>query len=295
MMLKELLPALGAYRLYGSDQVEIHRLTADSREVSAGSLFVALPGSKVDGHVFLPEAVAKGAVAVVVERGREICLPEGISRVEVSDTRRALALLADRFYEHPAQKLSIIGVTGTNGKTTTTILIQHILQHAGIPTGLIGTIETVIGDEHFPAKNTTPESIELHRMFRRMVDKGLTHCVMEVSSHALSMGRVRGIPFSQAVFTNLTQDHLDYHGTLEAYTQAKGLLFAQMGNAYESRVRPVILNADDETSRYFASITAQPVITYGIEKESDIRAVDVKTDEEGISFRLILWDGREIP
>lgn len=295
MILQELLSPLGVYRCVGSDHIEIKHLTSDSREVTAGSLFVAMSGARVDGHDFLAEAVRKGAVALVVEEGRVLSLPPQVTVIYVKDTRRALAMLADRFYGSPARKLTIVGVTGTNGKTTTTSLIHTILQASGYRTGLVGTIETVIGEEHLPAKNTTPESIELARIFKKMVDQKVTHCVMEVSSHALSMGRVRGIPFAQAIFTNLTQDHLDYHGSMEAYAAAKGLLFSQLGNAYDTPIRPAILNADDPHADYFASVTAQPVITYGIDQKADVRAVDVKVSEEGTCFTLELWDGRLIP
>lgn len=291
MRLQDLLPAVGVYRIHGSDQKEILHLSSDSREVVPGSLFVALSGARVDGHQYLQAAADRGAVALVVEWGRSLSSPEGVTLIEVRDTRRALAILADRFYGSPSRKLSVVGVTGTNGKTTTTSLIATILRSAGHETGVIGTIETVIGERRLPAKNTTPESIELQRILKEMVDRGLSHCVMEVSSHALAMGRVRGISFAQALFTNLTQDHLDYHGSMEEYARAKGLLFSQLGNIYSESLRPAILNADDPHSAGFARVTAQPVITYGIENEADVMATDISMDENGIRFTLRTWNG----
>lgn len=291
MKLSELLVSLPVYRVHGEIDLEITAVTADSRKVQVGSLFVALVGHNVDGHRFCSQAIAHGAVALLVENDRDIAYSQGITVIKVSDTRRALAILADAFYGHPSRQLKVIGVTGTNGKTTTTHLIRSILEDQGYKTGLIGTISTVIGHEVVESKNTTPESIDLHQTLARMVAANCQYAIMEVSSHALYQGRVRGAEYASSIFTNLTQDHLDYHRTLEEYRNAKGLLFAQMGNTYGARHRPVILNGDDPTSIKYAKMTAAPVITYGIEQKADVHARNLVIGDHGITFWLETWMG----
>lgn len=295
MILKELISSLPIYKITGNPEVEIRAISDDSRKVEEGTLFIAVKGFSVDGHRFIPQAIDRGATAIVTELGnpymQEIPIPQHVTVVEVRDSRRSLAMLADAFYGHPSSQLRLIGVTGTNGKTTTTNLIYKILTDYGKKTGLIGTIETIIGTEKEDSKNTTPESIHLHRLLARMVEAGCTHAVMEVSSHSLDQGRVRGADYAQAIFTNLTQDHLDYHKTMEEYRHAKGLLFAQLGNDYTKPIRPAILNADDPASEYFARITAAPIITYGIDRHADVRATDVDVRDSGIRFHLETWVG----
>jgi len=293
MILKQLLASLPVYKSSGNLDVDITSITADSRKVKAGSLFIALVGHNTDGHRYVQQAVENGAIALLLEQGRSAEPMEGVTVIEVSDTRRALAILASAYYGHPSKKLRLIGVTGTNGKTTTTYLIHRILSEHGYKTGLIGTIQTVIGEERFESKNTTPESIELQEILAKMVDAGCSYAVMEVSSHALAQGRVRGAHFSSAIFTNLTQDHLDYHQTMDEYLRTKGLLFSQLGNDYDKRVRPAILNADDPASSYYAKITAAPVITYGIENDADVHASDIKISSHGLTFHLDTWKGSQ--
>lgn len=292
MKLIDLLASLPVYHMQcGSQDIEITSLTADSRKVETGSLFIALVGHNVDGHRFCSQAVEKGAVALLVEKGAELPQLSDVAIIEVSDTRRALAIVADAFYGQPSHRLNLIGVTGTNGKTTTTHLIRSILEDHGFKTGLIGTISTVIGDEIVESKNTTPESVDLQHTLARMVEVGCQYAVMEVSSHALDQGRVRGAQFASAIFTNLTQDHLDYHHTMEEYQRAKGLFFVQLGNTYGSKYRPAILNADDSASASYAKITAAPVITYGIDHEADVRATNLEISDSGIRFWLETWKG----
>jgi UDP-N-acetylmuramoyl-L-alanyl-D-glutamate--2,6-diaminopimelate ligase len=188
----------------------------------------------------------------------------------------------------------LIGVTGTNGKTTTTFLIEHILRSQGFRTGLMGTIQMKIGDEIVEAKNTTPDALELQRNFRRMADAGTDYCVMEVSSHALEQGRVKGCDFRTALFTNLTQDHLDYHRTMDKYREAKGLLFARLGNTFSRQASSrkfAVLNADDPASSYFQKLTSAEVITYGIEQEADIRAENIRLTEQGTEFTVRTFAG----
>ena len=205
-------------------ELEITSISYDTRTLEPGALFVALPGAKTDGARFIREALAKGAAAVLCETP-----PEGEGPwILTPDARRALALVSANWFGHPARKLTLVGVTGTNGKTTTTCLIKDVLERVlDTKAGLIGTIENQIGAERFPAHRTTPESYEVQQLLRQMADEGCTHVVMEVSSHALVQHRVEGISFAAGVFTNLTQDHLDYHHTMEEYRDAKGLLFRQ--------------------------------------------------------------------
>ena len=238
MRLNELLEGLDVQDPIPQD-VEIQGVSYDTRTLNPGDLYVALRGSKTDGHTYIQEARAKGAAAILGEEG------EGILRV--SDSRRALALLSANWFGHPARELAVVGVTGTNGKTTVTTLLWYLLQELlGAPVGLLGTNENRVGEEVFPAQRTTPESYEVQSWLRRMADAGCTHAVMEVSSHALCMDRVEGIPFAVGAFTNLTQDHLDFHKTMEAYEQAKGRLFHQCDKA--------VLNGDDPAGRRYGEI-----------------------------------------
>lgn len=210
MRLRELLQPLISYELEGNRDVDVVGIEADSRRVEPGFLFVAVPGFTVDGHDFAQQAVDKGAVALLVERR----LPAlDVPQVVVPNTLFASAILADVLYRHPSQHLRMVGVTGTNGKTTVTHIIRHIFESAGRPTGLLGTVGGVIGDETFAVANTTPHAVEVQGFLRKVLEKGCTHGVMEVSSHALVEGRVAGVDYDIAVFTNLSQDHLDFHGT----------------------------------------------------------------------------------
>ncbi|MFC5627429.1 UDP-N-acetylmuramoyl-L-alanyl-D-glutamate--2,6-diaminopimelate ligase [Aliibacillus thermotolerans] len=265
-------------------------LVMDSREVTEGSLFFCVKGYRVDGHDFAKEAEQHGAVAIVAERMVDVDIPV----VLVRDVKRAMAILSAYFYHHPSEKLRVIGITGTNGKTTTSHLIESILQQNNKKTGLIGTLYTKIGSDRFETKNTTPESILLQQTFAEMIKKEIEYCIMEVSSHALDLGRVRGVSFDTAVFTNLSKDHLDYHETMEAYTQAKGLLFAQLGNTYDER-KMVILNGDDPTSSYFEKMSAHQILTYGIERGNDIEARQLEMTPFGSNFQLVTpWGEKQV-
>lgn len=295
MKLRDLLSALPVYEVIGNQDIEISSIAADSRKVTKGSLFIAVVGLTINGHQFVQQAMDRGASAVVIERGQEVvAMNPSVTRIIVRDSRRALAILSDAFYHHPSQHLKVIGVTGTNGKTTTTHLIRSILQDHGYKTGLIGTISSIIGHTVIPSKNTTPESIDLHQLLMQMVEENCQYAIMEVSSHALVQGRVRGVRFATSIFTNLSQDHLDYHRNMEDYRQAKGLLFAQMGNSYEIKHRPVILNADDPASEAFKKMTAAPILTYGIEKDADIRATNVHVTDQGLRYLLQTWAGEAV-
>ncbi|WP_123039862.1 UDP-N-acetylmuramoyl-L-alanyl-D-glutamate--2,6-diaminopimelate ligase [Cohnella candidum] len=290
MYLLDLSKQLLISRIVGDGNAAIRDLETDSRQVKPGVLFFCLPGHAADGHKFAFEAAEKGAAALVVSRELPIALPQLV----VPDPRLALAVLADYFYGRPSRKLRPIGVTGTNGKTTTTYLIERVLADVGVDTGVIGTIEARYGGQSFPMSRTTPGVLELQRLLRAMVAAGTDRCVMEVSSHSLEQGRVKGTRFRTAVFTNLTQDHLDYHGTMEAYEAAKGLFFSRLGNEYAARPEDrtyAVLNADDPASARFAKLTAAQVLTYGIERAADLRATDVAIDARGTSFKLTTLHG----
>lgn len=238
--------------------VVVSGLDYDSRRVSPGWAFFAFPGDNVDGHRFIPSALEKGAAAVVSERAAEAGLAERWARV--AHGRRALARAALGFYERPDQKVKLTGVTGTNGKTSTVFLIDAILRAAGNTTARIGTIDHRVGERVIDAVNTTPESLDLTRYFAELVEVGGTHATMEVSSHGLEIARVYGMDFHTAVFTNLTQDHLDFHGTMDAYAQAKQRLFAGAGGA---RPKFGVINADDPRAREFAAVGGFETLFFG--------------------------------
>ncbi|MFC7442324.1 UDP-N-acetylmuramoyl-L-alanyl-D-glutamate--2,6-diaminopimelate ligase [Laceyella putida] len=290
MQLKELIRPLMVHTVTGDVQVEITGIQMDSRLVKPGDLFVAIRGFTVDGHRYVPTAIANGAAAVMVEEPVDSEVPV----ILVPDSRRAMAIVAAEFYRHPTSELKLIGITGTNGKTTTSYLIEKLLGDAGRHTGVIGTVQMKIGDKTFPTKNTTPEALELQKAFRMMRDEGCEYSVIEVSSHGLALGRTRGSQFHIGVFTNLTQDHLDYHNTMEEYRQAKGLLFSQLGNRYASDPAEnafAVLNADDDASSYYAAITPAQVVTYGIDRPADVRAVGIRITGQGTAFTLETFRG----
>jgi len=268
----------------GDPDIEIGGVHYDSRVVQPGDLFACLPGTKVHGHRFIPDVVAAGAAAVLVEDAT--LAPGGVTTVIAPDSREALAWISAAFYGHPADALTLVGVTGTNGKTTVTTLLRHILQAAGYPTGLIGTMAYHIGDKVLKAPNTTPMSRDLQELLAMMRDAGLSHVVMEVSSHALCQHRVTGCRFAAAAFTNLTQDHLDFHGTLEAYREAKLELFSN------PRYQPVngrmigVINADDPSAPIFTERALGPVRQYGL-TAGEYRAVEVELRPDGCRFQLI--------
>jgi len=290
MRLNELASTLTMKTVIGSGDITLSGIQTDSRKVSTGDLFICLPGHTVDGHDYAQIAMDKGAVALVVERQLECDLPQII----VKDCRYAMAVLADSFFGSPSKQMKVIGITGTNGKTTTAYLIEKIMNDHGVKTGLIGTIQMRYGGRTFPMSGTTPEALELQRSLHGMELIGTRCCVMEVSSHALEQGRVKGTDFRTAVFTNLTQDHLDYHKSMEEYRAAKGLFFARMGNTFQSspdKRKYAVLNADDPVSDYFKSITSSEVVTYGLEKDADVRATQISISSQGTEFHVDSFKG----
>ena len=288
MKLSELASLFAISTLQGD--VEISGIQMDSRKVMRGDLFICISGLKADGHLFAAKAVELGAVALVVERDVNIDLPT----LKINDSRWAMARIANHFYGDPSREMKVIGVTGTNGKTTTTYIIEKILKDQKLQTGLMGTIEMKMGAETFVTENTTQEAIDLQRNLRKMKELGTEYCIMEVSSHALAMGRVNGIHFRTAMFTNLTQDHLDYHKTMESYQGTKALFFSRMGNSYDSepgRQQYAVLNIDDPASKSFAEATTVEVITYGIEQQADVHATNIEVTSLGTQFQLTTFRG----
>ena len=268
------------------DNPLILTLAHDSRKVEPGTLFVCIPGATVDGHDFAEAAVQKGAVAVLAERPLPVSLPVPV--LLTPDVRKAVELISAWFFAEPARRLRMIGVTGTNGKTTTTHIIRDIFNRAGRPCGVIGTLHTLIGDQVVPVKNTTPDVLDLQSSLAAMVAGGMSAVAMEVSSHALALGRVAGCEFDAAVFTNMTQDHLDFHGDLTAYRDAKATLFRLLDAA--DALKPnknAIVNIDDPAGRFMLQTTQATAITYGIEQAADLQAVDVIIRPEGCRFRVV--------
>ncbi|HHW06612.1 MAG TPA: UDP-N-acetylmuramoyl-L-alanyl-D-glutamate--2,6-diaminopimelate ligase [Clostridia bacterium] len=262
----------------------------DSRQVQPGSLFVCVPGFKTDGHLYAADAVAKGAVALVVER--PVTVPDGVTVIQVPDARLALAGLAACFYGYPSRRFHLIGVTGTNGKTSTTILLDAVFRRWGRKTGLLGTISNRVGGEVIPASHTTPESLDLQKLFKLMADAQTDYVMMEVSSHALSLHRVAAAEFDVGVFTNLTRDHLDFHRDFQEYREAKGKLFTLLSGGAKAGRKYGVVNKDDPNSEYFMKTSPVPVLTYSLTQPSDYQATDIVITAKGASFRL---KGKDFP
>ena len=268
MKLNQLLERLDYQVVQGSDSIEITTLINDSRKVETGSVFVCISGAVSDGHQYIPDVAAKGAAAVVVERDVEV--PGNVTVIRVEDTRYALALMSAAYFGYPAEKLKVIGITGTKGKTTTTYMIKSILDSVGYKVGLIGTIEAIIGDKKIPAANTTPESYTIQQYFAQMVEEGCDCVVMEVSSQGLMLNRTAGIPFEIGIFTNLGHDHIgpNEHKDFDDYKRCKGLLFRQC--------KVGIANVDDPYFRdVFQGATCRTE-TFGFSEEADLRAENVQ-------------------
>jgi UDP-N-acetylmuramoyl-L-alanyl-D-glutamate--2,6-diaminopimelate ligase len=268
---------------------QISLVTADSRQVQPGALFVAMSGGTADGHKYIPDAIAKGAVAVVGEQPLEgLAVPY----IRVENARQSLAYLAASFYGHPARKLAMIGVTGTDGKTTTSNLLYQILLAAGFKTGMISTVNAVIGDEVLDTgfHVTTPDAPEVQRYLARMVDSGLTHVVLETTSHGWAQYRVDACEFDIGVVTNITHEHLDYHGSYENYRAAKARLFASLAETLpkpQGNIYLGVLNRDDQSYPYLADVTKVRQTCYGLSPDSDVRAKDISYDPSGIRFMAV--------
>jgi UDP-N-acetylmuramoyl-L-alanyl-D-glutamate--2,6-diaminopimelate ligase len=285
MQLKTLVSAIPVRQIIGPVDRTVESIAYDSRRVQRNGLFVALRGEKVDGHEFIEQAIEKGATAILSEReekqARATC-------VMVENTRTAMADLAAIFYGFPVRKLKLAGVTGTNGKTTTTFLIKHICEKAGLRCGLIGTVRYEIGERILPATRTTPESLDLQELLAQIVNAGCKAAAMEVSSHALAQERTRGLEWDTAVFTNLTQDHLDFHGTMEDYFDAKAKLFTQLVAQQKKRKPVAVVNIDDRYGEQLLNRIDKKisVVTYGMGARADFRASSYRMEFGGTSYQL---------
>jgi len=285
--LQDLTTILNSSGQRGKLTAQVRGLARDSRAVRPGDLFVCLRGRVTDGHLFARDALARGAVGVVVEEF--LSLPPEVPQVQVPDTREALAGLSAHFYGAPSSHLRVVGITGTNGKTIVTYLIEAILDRNGHRCGRIGTVDYKIGPSVRRAERTTPEALELQRMLREMVDAGCRYAVLEVSSHGLALNRVAGCEFDVAVFTNLGHDHLDFHHTLAAYLDAKIKLFAGLHPTRTAKgPKYAILNADDQHWRTIANATPCPIITFGQTADARVRAEDVELDGLTTRFQLVI-------
>jgi UDP-N-acetylmuramoyl-L-alanyl-D-glutamate--2,6-diaminopimelate ligase len=279
-----LLDALADKTVQGTIPAAVSGVAYDSRRVQPGELFVAVPGLKQDGRRFVEEALTRGAAAVVLERP-DVLEGRSTGRVLVPSSREALARLADAYFGHPSGALTVVGITGTNGKTTTSYLVDAVLSARGQRTGLIGTVQYRIGTEIIGAGQTTPEAVELQSLLRRMVNAGVTAVAMEVSSHALALSRVDGIDFDVAVFTNLTQDHLDFHGTMDTYRETKRRLFALLA-AGPKPGRTAVVNADDPSGVSMVAGLPLAALTYGIREPADVRPARWSSGAEGIRMSV---------
>jgi UDP-N-acetylmuramoyl-L-alanyl-D-glutamate--2,6-diaminopimelate ligase len=283
MELRQLVRDLPTLSVEGGLDRDVSGIAYDSRRVTPGMVFVAVPGQRTDGHEYITTAIERGATAVICERNG--ILSQRATKIKVADVREALARVANAYYGNPSQKLKVIGVTGTNGKTTVSFMVKAMLEAAGIKTGLLGTVHYEIGDRVIPAQRTTPESLEVQHMMSQMVKTGCQACVMEVSSHALEQKRVLGIEFDVAIFTNLTRDHLDFHGTMEDYFAAKKKLFTAMGDG--NKKAAAVINIDDDFgARLSGQTNVEVELTYGLQKAARLRAANLQLSHEGSRFTV---------
>ena len=289
MTLKRLITALEEKEVEDGENIdmEIRNISYHSGKVTPGSLFACIKGFNLDGYDFIPQAVERGAAALLMEtshwqrRDRPSAVPGHLPKVIVPDSRRALAFLSAEFYGHPSGKLKLVGITGTNGKTSTTYLLESVLRRRGYKVGLLGTITYRIGEKNLSPRNTTPESLDLQEILSLMNKEESEYAVMEVSSHALELSRTEACRFEGAIFTNLSRDHLDFHETLSRYREAKSRLFASLG-----KNKKAFINIDDPHADYIMKKTKARIITYGISPRADLRADNLEMKEKGIAFRV---------
>jgi UDP-N-acetylmuramoyl-L-alanyl-D-glutamate--2,6-diaminopimelate ligase len=285
--LSDLLRGIPTELISGDFNIAVRAIASDSRAVELGDVFVCLPGYRAEGgeiradrHNFVPMALERGAQALVVERA--VVAPAGITVVRVPDCWHAVAVMACEFFDHPSQALTMIGVTGTSGKTSTTYFIESVLRSASVASARLGTIEYRFGDAVVAANQTTPEAPELQRLLRQAVDGGFKAVVMEVSSHALELRRVGGVAFDVAVFTNISQDHLNFHPDMHHYLRAKGRLFEELESG--GKAATAVVNVDDDSSAYIIGVNRGALLTYGINAPADVHARDIQTSLHGTRF-----------
>lgn len=280
MKLSEILNRITVKESHGNLDVEIADIASDSRKVSQGTLFVAVKGTKLDGHTYIPSVVASGATAVVCEQ-LPSQLPEGVVFVKVDDTADALGKIASAFYGYPSEQLTLSGVTGTNGKTTTATLLYKLFRGLGYKAGLLSTVVNCVDDEQEPAQQTTPDPITINRLMARMVEKGCEYCFMEVSSHSIVQKRIAGLKFKLGIFSNITLDHLDYHKTFQEYIKAKKLFFDNLPQDAFS-----LINTDDKNGKVMVQNTKSTVKTYGLTGFNDFNANILECGFEGMSLNI---------
>lgn len=283
--IKDLIYGVSIASVSGSTSVEVSGIAYDSRALTKSSLFVAIKGLQVDGHDYIDTAIKKGAIAVVCEH-MPLVLIEGVSYVKVSDTQAALAILAANWYDQPSKSLSLIGVTGTNGKTTVSSLLHQLFSRAGYPCGLISTIKILVGNETYPTSHTTPDPLVINKFLQQMVTAGMQYCFMEVSSHGIAQMRIQGLEFAGAVFTNLSQDHLDYHKTFASYRDTKKKLFDCL-----SKKAFALANADDKNGLYMLQNSPAKPLTYALKGLADYKAFLLESQFSG---QLLKIDQQEV-
>ena len=290
MKLGQILAGMTDYDIEGDRDSEIMGLTYDSRQVRPGYLFVAIRGHSANGHDYLQSAVDRGAVVLVAEEFGDI--KGSAAKIRVPDSRLALSKIAVQFYSRPFETLNLIGVTGTNGKTTTSYILESILSVAGARPGVVGTVNYRFGGKNRAAPVTTPESLDLMCLLKEMADEGATHVIVEVSSHALDQKRTVGCPFRVAIFTNLSRDHLDYHKTMEAYFEAKSQLFRGLQKGRPGFEPTAVINMDDPRGKILSTLTDAAVLTYGLDEASQVRAESILADKTGIRATLVTPAGQ---
>lgn len=290
MRLADLVTALAPLQMSGSLEREITGIQYDSRLVQPGNLFVAISGFILDGHDYLAEAATRGAAAAIV--ANEVSVPKQLTSIRVADSRRALGTVAAMYLGNPSKKLRVIGVTGTNGKTTTTFLVDSLLKMAGLITGIIGTVYIRIGNTELASTRTTPESLDLQLLLAKIVEAQGSHSILEVSSHAIALNRLAGCEVDVAVFTNLTQDHLDLHGDMQNYLNTKAKLFADLASG-DKPGKLAVINVDDPASALLLSVCNAPVITYGIKQPANLQATDIIVTSKGTEFSVV-WNTQRL-
>lgn len=290
--MKQLLKGITYKQIVGNTENEVLGIEMNSKLVKKNDCFVCIKGYTVDGHRYIDAAIEQGASVIFLEDMPEQIV-DNVLYVQVEDTGKTVAALASYFYEFPSQKVRSIGVTGTNGKTTIANMINDALRNLGEKTAVMGTLGIDIDGEKIESPNTTADALTIQKTYRRMVEKKVDNAVLEVSSHGLSLGRLDGVEFQTAIFTNLTQDHLDFHKTMDEYAYAKGKLFSGLGHAY-SKNKTAILNADDDRFDFYKALTTVKVVSYGIRNQADIMATDITYDSESTSFTLITNAGAEV-
>ena len=284
MQLKRIIKDIEIEFINDYEDIDIKNISYDSRQIKEDGLFIAIDGFETDGHKYIEDAISNGAIVIIIEKELDNYFDDVIY-VKVKDSREAMAYISAEFYEWPQKDLKLIGVTGTNGKTTTTNLIKSILENTGYKTGLIGTIGNYINKEELDSSRTTPNSLELNKLFYQMKNEGIEYVIMEVSSHAIDLKRIFNLEFEVAVFTNISQDHLDYHKTLENYINVKSKLFAQVKKDGYS-----IINIDDSASDKIIDNTKSTIVKYSLNQKADFTAKNIELSTSGVSFKLNNYD-----